>query len=263
MGYEGMPFLVVSWDVARAGDVSRLVRHAARRPVHCAADAAQARLQLRERRDWAGLVVELERGHRARAGLDLVEEVVRLSPEIPALVHAAELDRPGVNRAVRLGVAVAWSPLDRADLRSFLAAARSLESRRSGIDPRLQHALDVEVARSGIAVRRAAELLRRAVSGQSPAEIQHAMRIGADCYAYHVRKLLRATASPDLQSLVIRVMRRALGVVQDGAAAGPPGPPSARIHHLTDRHGAPGTEAQSGVIDRRTLVVAIGAHERD
>lgn len=262
MGYEGLPFLVVSWNADRGHEVARLVRQAARRPVACAVGAGQARLRLREQREWAGLVVELQLGGNAMAGLDLVGEVVRLSPDTPALVHAPRLDRPWVNRAARLGVTVAWSPLDAAELRAFLMRARSLEALRAGFDARLQQALDAEVTRAGLGSRRAAELLQRAVAGGTREEIQKGMGIGPDCYAYHVTKLLRATEALDLQSLVIRIMRRALGVATDGV-----GSPARDRSLAPDRQVGPvseiaGEDAVSGEIDRRRLLLAAGGRGR-
>ncbi|MCC7542865.1 MAG: response regulator transcription factor [Deltaproteobacteria bacterium] len=240
MGYDGLPFLLVSAD-GDAPSLVRRMRKIARRPVELVASRADAERVWGARSEWAALVLEL--GDTPDRAVAFAEEARRNAPHMPMLLLTSSPERDLLNRVAQLGLAtLAWSPPPDELLVTFLR--RALEHRELtitvGLDPRLRLALDAEILASSTPIEalRASELLRLVVAGHSRQEVEARMQIGSDCYAYHVGQLLRATGAADLQALVIRIMRRALQMKRSPAAED--------AAHVTEPH------ELSGVRDRRT-----------
>ncbi|MCC7537502.1 MAG: hypothetical protein IT379_14860 [Deltaproteobacteria bacterium] len=243
MAYEGLPFLVVSAH-ADAPAVVRQMRRLARRPVEHAATRSKAEAAWRGRPLWAGLVVDASLSPATSDGLALAESVRRDAPHLPLLILAAEPSADCIHRTATLGATLAWSPPPLDIVGAFMRRAMEAHalSDGGGLDPRVARALDAEIlaASPRLASLRAAELLRFAVAGLTPQEIELSMKIGTDCYAYHVRRLLRGTRAPDIQTLVLRVLRNALRM-------SPTSPELANV-----RPAATDGRDLSGIRDRRT-----------
>lgn len=242
MAYDGLPFLVASAHMD-APALVRQMRKLARRPVEHAASRPKAEQVWRSRSDWAGVVADVSLTPATADGLEFIEATRRDAPPVPTLLVAEALTRDSVNRAATLGATLVWSPAPLDIVGAFMRRAMTARAlgHDAGLDPRVAVALDAELlmASPRLTTVRAAELLRLAVAGLTREEMELAMGIGTDCYAYHVRKLLRGTRTPDLQTLVLRVMRGALRLA----------PVPAQVRAVA---GAADDRDLSGIRDRRT-----------
>ena len=247
MGYEGLPFLIASSDADTVGSVARRISHVARRPTEIGRTREQAHSLWTSRPVWTGVVAEVALApDGAPAGLEFASEVLHAAPATPIVVVAKHPRARWVNRAAALGISMVCKPASIDALKPFIRRALDAELLQQGTDTRLLVSLEAEVLRAELGTLRAAELLRLAVAGHSRAQVEAAMKIGSNCYAYHVGQLLRSTGAPDLQALVIRILRNALEVAPRAAPAHstaiaiPRAPTKVPIHD------------QSGVRDRRT-----------
>ncbi|MCC7542846.1 MAG: response regulator transcription factor [Deltaproteobacteria bacterium] len=188
--------------------VGRLLRKTLRRPVETAGSFAEALKRLRTRADWTCLVLDVVLGPDQPSGFEILESARVMMPAVPAIMLTGLTDRELINRAAALNATYLCKPVAPSEL--VLVVTRALIGEHSS-DSRIAAAVETTLRQHELESQRCAELLRLAVGGRSPEDIELAMHIGSDGYAYHVGKLLKTTGARTLENLVNQILWRALG----------------------------------------------------
>jgi DNA-binding NarL/FixJ family response regulator len=173
-------------------------RHRYAEVVHSLADA---RVSLRDRDDWSGLVLDLvlPDGH----GLDLLQEIRPAYPSLPVLVLTGELRPDLINKVQVHRAEYVCKPATPANLRSFIRSALAQESIDDGS---ISRRLETASLRWGLTVREA-EVLALAVEGLTRRELAHNLGVMENTVKAQIRSVLRKTGARNLSSLVQDIIR--------------------------------------------------------
>jgi DNA-binding NarL/FixJ family response regulator len=161
----------------------------------------EARVALRDRDDWSGLVLDLvlPDGH----GLDLLQQIRPTHPSLPVLVLTGELRPDLINQVQVHRAEYVCKPATPENLRSFIRSALTQESIDDGS---ISRRVETVSLRWGLTVRES-EVLALAVEGLTRRELAHNLGVMENTVKAQIRSLLRKSGARNLSSLVQDLIR--------------------------------------------------------
>ena len=197
-----MRILVVEDDVQLAGALRRTLQQY--RPVHVSATIRDARDALRRRRNWVGAVLDISLPDGS--GVEFLQELRRLWPNLPVMMLTGHLERDYLNRAQALGAEYVCKPAGRDNLIPFVKRAVIENQDAEALVASYVH----EYAERMHLSPRETQLLSLSVRGLSRGAAAQELGTAENTVKAQTRTLLRKTGARTYAALGNKLLREAV-----------------------------------------------------